>query len=131
MHVNFFDTNIVLYLLDTSPKAEIAETYLSKGGYISVQVLNESWVNCRKKARMSAEECNEFLESICQLCSVISLTEATHRLARALSERYNFAVYDSLIVASALEAGCTTLFSEDMQNGLCVENSLIIRNPFV
>jgi predicted nucleic acid-binding protein len=47
-----------------------------------------------------------------------------------LAERYGFSIYDAMIVASALVAGCTTLWSEDMQNGLLVENKLRIVNPF-
>jgi len=39
-------------------------------------------------------------------------------------------IYDALIVASALEAGCTTLVSEDMQDGRVIDGRLTIRNPF-
>jgi predicted nucleic acid-binding protein len=48
-----------------------------------------------------------------------------------LSERYGFSHYDSLIVAAALEAGCTDLYSEDMQNGQEIGNRLRIINPFL
>lgn len=48
-----------------------------------------------------------------------------------LAARYGFAFYDAVIVASALEAGCTTLMSEDMQDGLVVEARLTVRNPFL
>ena len=50
--------------------------------------------------------------------------------SRALAERYSFSIYDAMIVASALVAGCTTLWSEDMQDGLLVEGQLRIINPF-
>lgn len=39
-------------------------------------------------------------------------------------------IYDSLIIATALEASCTTLYSEDMQHGQLIENKLLIINPF-
>jgi predicted nucleic acid-binding protein len=45
-------------------------------------------------------------------------------------ERYRFSFYDSLIIATALEASCTTLYSEDMQHGQLIENKLLIINPF-
>ena len=51
-------------------------------------------------------------------------------VGRALAERYGLSVYDAMIVATALIAGCTTLWSEDMQNGLLVEGQLRIMNPF-
>jgi predicted nucleic acid-binding protein len=39
-------------------------------------------------------------------------------------------VYGAMIVAAALLAGCETLHSEDMQDGLLIDNQLRIRNPF-
>ena len=130
MPAEFFDTNIILYLLDDGPKAEIAEGLIAKRGQISVQVLNEALVNCIRKAGMSWDEAGQFLEGIRQLCLVTDLTPATHDIGRALGARYGFSVYDAMIVAAALEAGCTTLYSEDMQDGLLVEGQLRIVNPF-
>ena len=130
MPAEFFDTNIILYLLDDGPKAEIAEGLIAKRGQISVQVLNEALVNCLRKATMSWDEAGHFLGGIRQLCSVTDLTRATHDIGRALGARYGFSVYDAMIVAAALEAGCTTLYSEDMQDGLLVEGQLRIVNPF-
>lgn len=130
MNGNFADTNVVLYLLDDSPKADRAETILEQRPRISVQVLNEALVNCRRKAGLSWEETGEFLAGIRALCPVEDLTLQTHDVGRALTERYSLSVYDAMIVASALIAGCTTLWSEDMQDGLLIENRLRIVNPF-
>ena len=60
----------------------------------------------------------------------IPLTLQTHEIGRALAERYRFSVYDAMIVAAGLIAGCTTLWTEDMHNGLLVENQLQLVNPF-
>lgn len=130
MRAEFFDTNIILYLLDEGPKLEIAEALIAKQGMVSVQVLNEALVNCIRKAGMSWEEAGQFLDGIRQLCLVEDLTSATHDIGRALGERYGFSVYDAMIVAAALKANCTTLYSEDMQDGLLVEGQLRIVNPF-
>lgn len=130
MSANFFDTNVILYLLDESAKAEKAEHLIAQGGMISVQVLNETLVNCIRKAAMSWQEAGVFLDSICQICPVVSLTPTTHEIGRALGERYGFSVYDAMIVAAALQNQCTTLYSEDMQDGLLVEGRLTITNPF-
>jgi len=48
-----------------------------------------------------------------------------------IAQRYQFSFYDSLIIASALEAGCITLYSEDMQHEQVIEKRLTIRNPFL
>ena len=130
MSAEFADTNVVLYLLDDGPQADRTERILGQGPRISVQVLNESLVNCRRKAGLGWEEAAAFLEGVRALCPVEDLTVQTHDVGRALAERYGFSIYDAMIVASALVAGCTTLWSEDMQDGLLVEDQLRIVNPF-
>jgi predicted nucleic acid-binding protein len=94
-------------------------------------VLNEALVNCRRKAGLGWEETSAFLAGVRALCPVEELTLQTHDAGGALAERYGFSVYDAMIVASALIAGCTTLWSEDMQDGLLIEGQLRIMNPFV
>jgi predicted nucleic acid-binding protein len=131
MSASFADTNVVLYLLDDGPKADRAEEVLEQGPRISVQVLNETLVNCRRTAGLGCEETDDFLAAVQSLCPVEGLTLQTHQVGRALAERYNFSVYDSMIVAAALIGDCTTLWSEDMQDGVLVEDQLRIVNPFV
>ena len=126
----FFDTNVILYLLDDGPKADHAEALIQAGGMISVQVLNEALVNCRRKAGMTWDEADAFLSGIRALCDVQSLTPEVHDIGRALGARYGFSVYDSMIVAAALIGGCREVLSEDMHDGLVVEEVLTIRNPF-
>ena len=58
------------------------------------------------------------------------LTTDTNLLAIRLAARYQFAFYDALIVASALEAGCETLLTEDLTHGQIIEGRLTIQNPF-
>ena len=130
MSAEFADTNVVLYLLDDGPKAERAEEILGQGPRISVQVLNEAMVNCRRKAGLSWEDTGAFLEGIKSLCPVEDLTIQTHQVGRALAAKYQLSVYDSMIVSAALIAGCTTLWTEDMHDGLLVEDQLRVVNPF-
>lgn len=131
MTAEFADTNVILYLLDSGPKADRAEVILGQGPRVSVQVLSEALVNCRRKAGLSWDEANTFLAGVRALCPVEELTLRTHDVGCALAERYGFSIYNSMIVASALVAGCTTLWSEDMHDGLFVEDRLKIVNPFV
>ena len=127
----FIDTNILLYLLsEDSNKADRAETIVRAGGTISVQVLNELANVTHRKLAMSWMEINELSLLIRSLCSIEPLTIETHDLGKLIAERYKLSVYDAMIVAAALLGGCETLYSEDMQDGLLVDNQLRICNPF-
>ncbi|MDV7271859.1 PIN domain-containing protein [Thioclava sp. A2] len=130
MRADFFDTNVILYLLDDGPKSDVAARLLHTGGVISVQVLNETLVNCLRKAHMSWSEAGEFLDGVRQLCLIAPLDAGTHDIGRAIGARYLLSVYDAMIIAAALQAGCETLYSEDMQHGLKIEGQLRIVNPF-
>lgn len=79
---------------------------------------------------MSWQEIDAVLGIIRHLCKVEPLTPTTYDKGRHLAEQYSLSVYDALIVASALLAECQILYSEDMQNGLIIDNSLRICNPF-
>ena len=60
----------------------------------------------------------------------VPLTLATHEAALALASQHSVSLYDALVVASALEADCDTLLSEDMQHGRVIDARLTITNPF-
>lgn len=127
----FFDTNILLYLLSGDDvKANRAEEELGAGGVISVQVLNEFAAVASRKLKMSVTEIREAEEAIRTVCRVVPLNEETHDHGLQIIERYGLSVYDAMIVASALLAGCGTILSEDMQDGLILEGKVAIRNPF-
>lgn len=127
----FVDTNVLLYLLSSDAvKADRAEALLEAGCIISVQVLNEFANVARRKLRMPWDQIDDVLGIVRALCFVEPLTLDTHDLGRTVAERYELSFYDALIVAAALHAGCTTLFSEDMQDGMRVERKLRISNPF-
>ena len=96
MSADFADTNVVLYLLDDGPKAERAAAILAGRPRISVQVLNEAMVNCRRKAGLSWDETGVFLAGIRALCPVEDVTLQTHDVGRALAERYGWSVYDAI-----------------------------------
>ena len=127
----FFDSNILLYLLSADEsKANKAESLLEEGGHISVQVLNECASIAVRKVGLSLSEVREFLTPIRALCEVHSVTEETHDMGLDLAARFQLSLYDAMIAASALLAGCRTLLSEDMQHGQVLNTSLMIQNPF-
>ena len=127
----FIDSNILLYLLSAdADKANRAEEIVRAGGLISVQVLNEITNVARRKLAMSWVEINEVLALIRSICPTDPLTIETHDRGRLVAERYGLRVYDAMIVAAALLAGCKKLYSEDMQDGLLIDHQLHICNPF-
>lgn len=129
---DFFDTNVLIYAVGKNdPRASKAEALLASGGLISVQSMNEFVSVARRKLGMPWKEVKEFLDLICILCpGPVPVTLDTHRGALAISERYGYSIYDALIASAALEAGCKTLYSEDLQDGQIINRQLRIRNPF-
>ena len=127
---SFADSNVLLYLLsDDELKRRAARDLLEAGVMVSVQVLNEIVSVSRRKHWLEWSEIGEFIDDLRPLLSVTPLTLETHMAGRTIASRYGFAFYDSLIVAAAIETGCTVLFSEDLQDGQKIGN-LTITNPF-
>jgi predicted nucleic acid-binding protein len=131
MPASFFDTNVLVYIASADKaKADRAEAAVAAGGAISVQVLNELANVARRKMQMSWADTHAFLTMVRGLLSVHPLTLETHETGLGLAERYGFSTYDAMIAAAALHAGCDTLWSEDMQHGMTLEEGLRIVNPF-
>ncbi len=128
----FFDTNVLVYTVaEKDERTAVAEALVAAGGVISVQVLNELAAVGRRKLGMTWEEIGEALGAIRALCpSPVPLTIETHDAALRIAAQYGFHIYDALVAAAALEAECTTLYSEDLQDGQVIDGRLTIRNPF-
>ena len=127
----FLDTNVLLYLLSgDDSKADRAEGELNAGGVVSVQVLNEFASVTSRKLKMSIAEIREMLATIRAICKVVPVSEGTHDLGLQVAEQYGLSIYDAMIVASAVLAGCKTIVSEDMQDGQIVQGGLRVWNPF-
>jgi predicted nucleic acid-binding protein len=128
----FFDTSVFVHaVVQDDPRSQKAEELVAEGGTVSVQVLNEFVDVVRRKAKMPWDEVQFAIQNIKALCpDPLPVTPDTHSEAIAIAERYGYRIYDALIVASALEARCTILYSEDMQDGQVIDKTLTIRNPF-
>ena len=127
----FLDSNILIYAYGDDPKTKRAQSICSRPHVISVQSLNEFASVMHRKMRYDWDRIRPCLVSILDLAEqVLPLTVETHKIGIALAERYKLQVYDGMVLAAALEAGCDKLYSEDMQNGMIIEDSLTIRNPF-
>jgi predicted nucleic acid-binding protein len=133
----FLDTNVIIYALaeradlPKDPRTPIAYQLIAEGGIISVQVMNEFVDVVSRKHRKNWTNIREMLQVINDLCGpAIPLTFETHQSAVEISSRLGFRIYDSLIVAAAEQAGCTTVYTEDLQHGQTVGNVTIV-NPFL
>jgi predicted nucleic acid-binding protein len=128
----FLDTNILVYaVLSNDPRCQAAERLLAAGGTISVQVLNEFANVARTKLKWPWPHVEATLSLVRSRSGrVRGISVATHEAALALARDHGLSFYDALIVAAAIEAGCDTLFTEDMQNGRTF-GDLAIVNPFL
>ena len=131
MSAEFVDTNIVLYSLsDDEDKREKALSILSEQPALSLQVLNEAANVMRRKLGFEITAIREVLLRWLGESRVHPLAPSTLLSALAIAARYGFSHYDSLIIAAALESGCTTLYSEDLQHGQVIDQRLTVVNPF-
>lgn len=127
----FVDTNVLLYLLSAdAAKADRAEAVLAARVIVSVQVLNEFVNVARRKFALQWMELTQILADIRRFAEVRDLNVDTHDRGLALAQRYQLNIYDAMIAAAALNAGCTTLMSEDFQGGQVFDRRLRVRNPF-
>ena len=128
----FLDTNVLIYAVaKNDSRAPKAEALLASGGVLSAQSLNEFVSVARRKLGMPWREVRESVGVFCVLCpSPVSISLDTHRVALAIAEKYGYGIYDALVASAALEAGCETLYSEDLQDRQIINGQLTIRNPF-
>jgi predicted nucleic acid-binding protein len=128
----FFDSNVLIYaMVSGDSRRERAQQLVAQGGVISVQVLNEFVAVARRKMRMPWKDVIEALNEVRVLFpSPVPITLDTHEAALKIAQQYGFGIYDAQIAAAALEANCSTLYSEDLQDGQEIDKQLTIRNPF-
>lgn len=134
---SLLDTNIIIYLLDASHPAKYQRSeHLIQAGLqhgnccISMQVIQETLNVATGKLNFSHEDALRLLnQTLLPLCSIIPPARVYSR-GLDIQFRYQYSFYDSLIIAAALEAGCKTLYSEDLQHSQKIEQ-LTIKNPFL
>ena len=129
----FIDTNVLIYGYseDEPDKQQRAIDCVRSGeAWISTQVLNETINVLKRKFSLSYSQIRDAVQEISKGFPIILVSVNTIEIALNLAERYQYSYFDSLILASALEAGCQILYSEDLQDGQRIENQLTIVNPF-
>lgn len=135
----FLDTNLLVYLFDKSEKeknsrieALIKDLKSSANLFISSQVLNEFITIVTKKIEnpIPFEDLKEILNVITELFYISPLTSKNSFSAVDIKMKYKFSYWDCLIIASALENGCVSIYTEDLQHGQKIEGKIEILNPF-
>ena len=134
---DFIDTNVFVYLFDDTDagKRQSAERLVSHSlangtGCISYQVIQETLNTVIRKLGAAPENARRLLDDVLIPLWQVYPTPALYRVGLGLQSRYGFSFYDSLIVAASLEAGCTRLYTEDLQHGQQIERVTIV-NPFL
>jgi predicted nucleic acid-binding protein len=128
----FIDSNVVIYAISqASSKAHLAAPLFVDSPSISTQVMSETANVASKRFGLAVSEVRKLMSSLEAMCTIEIITVATVHKALDVRERYGFSWYDSLIIATALAAGCSRLYSEDMQHDQLIEGQLRIINPFV
>jgi predicted nucleic acid-binding protein len=132
---SFFDTNILVYADDKAAPAKqrraldlVAEHRRARTGVVSLQVLQEYFVTVTRKlhvdrsvARRKVELLAEFDVSAPEIADILAAIDL-HRL-------HGFSFWDALVLRAAKQAGCSVLFSEDMQDAREIDGLQIV-NPF-
>lgn len=130
----FLDTNIVIYLYSNSEpvKKEQAEKLLKSSNeiLISTQVINEFVHVLHHKRKTDFKTLAKAVRELSETFSITQITFDSIEYALKICNTYKYSYFDSLIIASAIENGCTALFTEDLHDKQFVENTLTIRNPF-
>jgi predicted nucleic acid-binding protein len=134
----FIDTNLFIYQLEAQDKRKFAvadriirEAIDTGNACISFQVIQECLNTMLRKAEitLSGHETRTYLEAVLSPLFQITASIALYQRGIDIQARYKYGFYDSLIIAAALQAGCNTLYSEDLQHGQSIEG-LMIENPF-
>jgi predicted nucleic acid-binding protein len=134
---SFVDTNLLVYAHDrsTGVKNEVSRELIrslwqERAGVVSTQVLQELYVNVRRKASapLSAREAREVIEDYLRWPIVVNDAASVLR-AIDLEERHSLSFWDALIVQAAQQADVTRLLSEDLGHGMRY-GSVVVENPF-
>jgi predicted nucleic acid-binding protein len=132
--LRFIDTNVLVYLFDNDAPAKqaVARELLAAGRFVlSTQVLSEFYVTVtRKLARpLDAARASRAVMDFCAM----PIRDVTAKLVQAAIRRCTvtqLSYWDALIVETALEAGATSLLTEDLQHGQIID-TLRVHNPFL
>lgn len=134
--LEFIDTNVLLYAFDTSDLGKHAAAqvllerlWASQTGCLSVQVMQEFFVNATRKLKLPVAEARAVLEDY-RVWIVHAPNASDVIAATALMDAINLSFWDAMMVTSAGELGCRVIWTEDLNAGQVIADAEI-RNPFI
>jgi predicted nucleic acid-binding protein len=127
------DSNILIYAFgkQDNSKNKIAREIISECNKISLQAINETVFVLKRKFNFSVKELQEIIQFFKEKYIVKNTDIHTLETAMVLMDKYQYSFWDCMMLASALENGCSVIYSEDMQHEQAIERKLKIINPFV
>ena len=133
MNKNALDTNILIYSHDQSDinKQNIARDLIVRSPIICTQVVSEYISVLHRVMKIPKKLIINACMTNLKYCQIQAVDIETLQTAERLIQRYDFQIFDAIIVASALETGCQILYSEDMQHKMVIDKKLSIINPFL
>ena len=137
--MNAADTNVWLYAVDHREPIKRQRAYdlleeLARAGetVLPWQVASEFVNGLRRwesKQVLTPEMVNDFVGWMIEMFPIVTPQHMTVLTALDLSRRYCLSHWDSMLLAACIEAGVTTLYSEDLSNGMRYDSVLVV-NPF-
>ncbi|GHT62551.1 ribonuclease VapC [Bacteroidia bacterium] len=127
------DTNILIYSHDenATEKQNMARSLIVRSPIVSTQVVSEYLNVLKRITRLPKEKIFNVCLPNLKYCDIHCVNIATLQLAERFIHRYDFQIFDAIIVASAVKSGCQILYSEDMQHNMIIEGKITISNPFL
>ncbi|HSZ60640.1 MAG TPA: PIN domain-containing protein [Terriglobales bacterium] len=132
----FVDSNILIYAHDSDAKSKhavaksvLAELWSERSGTLSVQVLQEFYVNVTRKIALPISKAAARLVVNSYAIWSAETTPAEISMAFQIEDESRIGFWDALIVASALKRGATRILSEDLNGGQMIAG-VKIENPF-
>ena len=133
----FIDTNILLYaeFEDGSNKHRVTQKLLLQDllgaeVFISTQVFNEFYVQAMRKGK-TADDIEAVLQQYITKFNVLPLDLGLVKDGWRIKRQYQFSYWDSLVVAASLSSACKVLYTEDLQDGQIIDDTLHIINPML
>jgi predicted nucleic acid-binding protein len=127
------DSNILIYAFgkQDDKKKEIAKGIISDCEIVSLQAINETLFVLYAKFKFPVIELETVKNFLVQVFNISEINTSTLSKSLQIMKKYNYSFWDSMMIASALNNQCQTLYSEDMHHGQIIEDKLEIINPFL
>lgn len=132
----FIDTNILVYAFLENDKirhdasVKLMSDIIGSEVFVSIQVMSEIYAALSKNG-VGHEAVAKYISELDEKMNIQPICFDTVKKCLSLKMKYSYSYWDSLILASSLESGCKVVYSEDMQHGQVIEQTLTIMNPFL